>query len=426
VEVRSKEDVAREAAESQGETTTTTQPPDCAETLPPEGQAAQLLMVLTTTPAEAAAPISSGYVGGFGLKGNQSKDVAAQVSAAVAQAPLPSIVASDEEGGTVQRLRATIGQFPSARELAKQTPEQVAQVYGEHAAAMAQLGFTMDFAPVADVGTGSGLGTRTFGNDPAQVASYVTAIIPAITQAGITPVVKHWPGIGSGTTDPHKAPDKVSGIDALRAKDLIPFDAAIAANVPAIMVTHAEVPGLTGAGEPASLSAAAITGELRGRQRFPGLVITDSLGMGALTKIGSQVGLAERTLIAGSDIALLSGADVAQEAHAAVTDAIREGRLPRDQMLASVRRVLANKGVQGQCLDAVARFSSLTRTASSTTTPGTGSGTGQTDTGVNSSSDGAATTGSRTATTGTANGSSGSPNATTPSTTTARTSTTSG
>ena len=192
------------------------------------------------------------------------------------------------------------------------------------------------------------------------------------------------------------------------------------------MVTHAEVPGLTGAGEPASLSTAAITGELRGRQRFPGLVITDSLGMGALTKIGSQVGLAERTLIAGSDIALLSGADVAEEAHAAVTDAIREGRLPRDQMLASVRRVLANKGVQGQCLDAVARFSSLTRTASSTTTPGTGSGTGQTDTGVNSSSGGGATTGSGTATTGTANGGSGSGNATTPSTTTARTSTTGG
>jgi len=382
-------------------------------------------MVLTTTPAEAAAPISSGYVGGFGLKGNQSKDVAAQVSAAVAQAPLPSIVASDEEGGTVQRLRSTIGQFPSAKELAKQPPDQVAKVYGDHAAAMAQLGFTMDFAPVADVGTGSGLGTRTFGSDPAQVASYVTAIIPAITQAGITPVVKHWPGIGSGTTDPHKAPDKVSDIDTLRGRDLVPFDAAIAANVPAIMVTHAEVPGLTNAGEPASLSTAAITGELRGRQKFPGLIITDSLGMGALTKIGSQVALAERTLIAGSDIALLSGADVAEEAHAAVTDAIREGRFPRDQMLASVRRVLANKGVQGQCLDAVARFSSLTRTASSTTTPGTGSGTGQTDAGINSSG-GGATTGSGTATTGTTKGGSGSGTATTPSTTTARTSTTGG
>ena len=120
-------------------------------------------MVLDRRHPPKPAPTSSGHVGGFGLKGNQGKDVAAQVAAAIAEAPLPAIVASDEEGGTVQRLRSTIGQFPSARELAKQTPAEVAKVYGDHAAAMKQLGFTMDFAPVADVGTGSGLGTRTFG-----------------------------------------------------------------------------------------------------------------------------------------------------------------------------------------------------------------------------------------------------------------------
>ena len=291
VAVRSPDDVEAGAGQA-----TTTTPPDCAEMLPPEGQASQLLMVMTGSPAEAAPTISGGLVGGFGLKGNQSEDVGTEVATAIAEAPLTPIVASDEEGGTVQRLRSAIGQIPSARELAKKTPAEAAAVHAEHAAAMKALGFTMDFAPVADVGSGSDLGSRSFGNDPTQVSSFVNAVFPAIAGAGVTPVVKHWPGLGAGNTDPHDALGTLADVETLRARDLLPFDAAIASGVPAIMVTHAEVPGLTAEGEPTSLSTAAITGELRGRQGFTGLVITDSLGMGAVADLGTQADLAEATI----------------------------------------------------------------------------------------------------------------------------------
>jgi beta-N-acetylhexosaminidase len=375
----------RAATQERAARTTTTVPLDCAQMLPVEGQAAQLMMAMVTTPQLAADVITSGRVGGFGLKGNQSKDVGSQVADAVKDAPLPVAVAADEEGGTVQRLRLALGTLPAAATLAKGTPEDAATTVGEHAAAMKKLGFTMDFAPVADVGSGSGLGTRSFGTDPQKVSSFIGAIVPAIKEAGVIPVVKHWPGIGGGGSDPHLKLPTLAPIDTLRTKDLIPFDKAIAVGAPAIMVTHAAVPGLTQAGEPASLSAAAITGELRGRQKFDGLVITDSLGMGAVAKIATQSEAAEKAIAAGADIALVSGADAVPAAHARLVEAISTGRIPQQQVLASVRRVLASKGIEGECLDAVAKYSAVARQASSTTVA-SDPGSGTVDTGINDGS----------------------------------------
>ena len=387
-------EVRAATTERAGGGSTTTAPPDCAQMLPVEARAAQLLMVMVTTPQLAGEPVADGTVGGFGLKGNQSKDVGTQIADAVKDAPLPVSVAADEEGGTVQRLRLAIGAIPAAATVAKGTPEDAAAQAKEHAAAMKQLGFTMNFAPVADVGSGSGLGTRSYSSDVATVSRFVGAIVPAVEQAGIIPVVKHWPGIGGGGPDPHDRLPTLANIDQLRSKDLVPFDKAIAAGVPAIMVTHANVPGLTQQGEPTSLSAAAITGELRGREKFDGLVITDSLGMGAVAATTSQAEAAERAITAGADIALVSGADAVPAAHARLVDAIGSGRIPPDQVLASVRRVLSAKGVDDQCLDAVARYSSLARSASSTTTSVAGSGTA--DTGINSGTGTGSGTGSTT------------------------------
>lgn len=386
----------RSATTDRSERTTTTKPPDCADMLPPEARAAQLLMTMVTSPALATDAIASGTAGGFGLKGNQTAGIGDQVATAVADAPLPATVAADEEGGTVQRLRLALGKIPSAEALGKGTPEEAATTLGEHAAGMKELGFTMNFGPVADVGSGSGLGTRSFGDDPATVSSFVNAVVAAQTEAGITSVVKHWPGIGSGGPDPHDKLPTLAPVDELRAKDLVPFDQAIEADVPAIMVTHAAVPGLTQAKEPASLSSAAITGELRGRQGFTGVVITDSLGMGAVAATTPQDEAAELAITAGADIALVSGADAVPAAHARLVDAITTGRIPADQVLASVRRVLAMKGVTGQCLDAVARYSSIARQESSTTTGADGDNStpdrGTSDAGINSTGTGSSTT----------------------------------
>ncbi|UDY35405.1 glycoside hydrolase family 3 N-terminal domain-containing protein [Dermatobacter hominis] len=397
-------------------TTSTTEAPDCAQMLPVEARAAQLVLAMVTTPELAAPAIADGTIGGFGLKGNQTKDVGDKIAAAVDGAPLPPLVGADEEGGTVQRLRLALGEVPSAATVAKGTPEEAGQQAAEHAAGMRQLGFNVNFAPVADVGSGSGLGTRSYGSDPQTVSSFVDAVWPAMQGAGVMPVVKHWPGIGGGGSDPHQRLTSLAGIDELRAEDLVPFQSAIKAGVPAIMVTHAEVPGLTQDGEPASLSAAAITGELRGTEGFQGLVITDSLGMGAIAATDTQAEAAEKAILAGADIAMVSGADVVPEVHARLVDAISSGRIPPDQVLASVRRVLAAKGVDGQCMDAVARYSALAREGT-TTTAATGGGTSSavttTTTKGSGTGSGSGTGGTSTTTKGSGSGSGGSGTTTT-------------
>lgn len=391
----------RAGTASRSKATTTTAGPDCAQTLPPEAQAAQMLLVMVTTPPLAAKAIADGSVGGFGLKGNQTKDVGSQVAAAVKDAPIAPFVGADEEGGTVQRLRLALGDLPAAATVAKGTPQDAAAAAGDHAKAMARLGFNVNFAPVADVGSGSGLGTRTYGSDPGVVSSFVNAVFPAIQKAGVMPVVKHWPGIGGGKDDPHVKVTTLADIQVLRTRDLLPFDQAIDKGAPAIMVTHAEVPGLTRKGEPASLSSAAITGELRGRERFKGLVITDALGMAAISKLHDQPEAAELAITAGADVAMVSGADSVDAVHSRLVEAITSGRIPESQVLASVRRVLAAKGIEGACLDAVARYSALARTdttiAGQTTVPGvtttTAQGSSAATTTTGQSPSGATTTG---------------------------------
>ena len=176
---------------------------------------------------------------------------------------------------------------------------------------LAGLGFDMNFAPVADVGDGSDLGSRTYGDDPGTVAGFVEAIVAAHLEVGITPVVKHWPGIGGGEGDPHVTTNLLPPLEELRGRDLTVFDRAIAGGAPAIMVAHAVVPGLSTEEEPTSLSAAAITGELRGRQGFDGLVITDSLGMGALME---RYTLAEAALAGEERLAEYLSASFYEEA----------------------------------------------------------------------------------------------------------------
>ena len=154
--------------------TSTTTPPDCAEQLPEAAQAGQLLMVLVTAPQVATEHLTSGRVGGIGLKGRQSSVVGDEVAEAIAEAPIDPFVASDEEGGTVQRLTYALGELSSAATLAEGAPSDAAKVVGGYVSEMAGLGFDMNFAPVADVGEGSDHGTRTFGDDPATVADTAT------------------------------------------------------------------------------------------------------------------------------------------------------------------------------------------------------------------------------------------------------------
>lgn len=341
--------VGGRATGSTAPTTTVVPPPACLASLSPAQKAGQLLMVIVANPAEAADAVAAGIVGGYSLVGPQPADVAAQVAATAARAPLPAFAAGDEEGGTVQRLRDVLGAIPSAADMARSmTPDQAASTFGTYASRLAEIGLNMNLGPVIDVGSGSGLGTRSFGDDPDTVRRYGLAIADATAGAGLVPVVKHWPGIGGGVADPHIAESPVAPLPELRRRDLVPFRAAIEAGVPAIMVSHAIVPNLT-EGLPASLSRPAITGELRRTEGFDGLVITDSLGMGAVEAHFDGVTAAVVSLAAGADVALLGSIADALPAHTEVVRALGDGRLSGEQVDRSVARVLRAKGIDGDC-----------------------------------------------------------------------------
>lgn len=341
--------VVGRAAASTTVTTTTVPLPACVASLSVEQKAGQLLMVLVPSPSAAGDLVAAGQVAGYALVGAQSGDVGAEVAAVAARSTLPVFASGDDEGGTVQRFRDLLGALPSAAALARDnTPAEAAAIFGEYASELRGLGLNMNFGPSLDVGGGSGLGTRSFGDSVDLVSEYGIAVIDAVKAAGLVPVAKHWPGIGGGAADPHNSASPVASLPALRERDLVPFDRAVAAGLGAIMVSHAIIPDLTD-GLPASLSRAAITGELREREGFDGLIVTDSLGMGAVAAHYDNAGAAVVSIAAGADLALVSLKESVPAAFVGLVAAINDGRIPMAQVDRSVARVLAAKGVTGDC-----------------------------------------------------------------------------
>ena len=189
--------------------TPTTAPAGCAASLGAAERLGQLMMVLVSDPRVVAADIAAGRVGGFAIVGTPPADLADAITEARRGAWLPPFASGDEEGGSVQRLRELLGKLPSARSLASSsTPEEAARLHGDYATRLRGLGFTMNLGPVFDVGSGSGLGDRTFGTDVDTVVRYALPVAQAVRAAGLIPVAKHWPGIGRGTP---VVPGKLSG-----------------------------------------------------------------------------------------------------------------------------------------------------------------------------------------------------------------------
>ena len=210
---------------------------------------------------------------------------------------------------------------------------------------MRALGLTMSFAPVADLAVRGyyidNLG-RAFAADPGVAARKVRAWRTGLQDAGVVPVMKHWPGHG-GARDSHTRPARVAGLTELEKRDMVPFDHEFERGVPMVMVGHLQSAGLTERGTPASQSPGAMA-YLREKAGPQTVIVTDSLSMAAAS---SSLGISERTaavraLRAGADWALVCSSNTA-----AVVDAIRSaiasGRLPRAQAITSVRRILELK-----------------------------------------------------------------------------------
>lgn len=319
---------------------------------------AQLLMVGVTGAADARAVAADHHVGGImiGSWTDMSMLSDGSLPGIVNAGPLPLAVSVDEEGGRVSRLSGLIGSQPPARALAAaNTPEQVYTIALERGRKMRNLGITVDFAPVVDVTDAPDdtvIGDRSFGADPTTVTDYAGAYARGLREAGVLPVLKHFPGHGSGSGDSHTGSVVAPSLDQLQATDLVPYRTLTAQAPVGVMVGHLEVPGLTGS-QPASLSPEAY-GLLRsggyGGPPFNGLVFTDDLsGMQAIT---DRFGIADavlRALQAGADVALWLSTDQVPAVLDRLEAAVGAGELTMSSVDAAVMRIVATKGPSSRC-----------------------------------------------------------------------------
>lgn len=302
-----------------------------------------------TDPQTAAQMVGDYHLAGVIFMGPnvEGGDQVRQVSDAVqnqqreAGRPWPAIISVDQEGGRVARLRSVITQVPAFAKLAAQGEAEVASVLEDMAGEMTDLGFTMDFAPVADVSIGADdptIGDRAAGEDPAEVTGAVEAALEGLLAGGVVPTVKHFPGHGSVTTDSHVGvPVQERDLDELREKDFVPFAGAVEAGAPAVMMGHIALAEFD-AKIPATLSAQAYE-LLRSELDFEGVIITDAMNMEAVTKNTRTGQESVQALGAGADLVLMPPDTKA--AHKAIVAALDSGDLERDQVEESAARVIA-------------------------------------------------------------------------------------
>lgn len=254
----------------------------------------------------------------------------------------PLVIATDQEGGIVQRIGPPLTQFPTfMSDGAADDPtltEDAARASGQELRA---AGFTMVFAPDADVTIGPAdptIGSRSAGGDPAAVAREVVAADAGYERSGIVSVIKHFPGHGSVTTDSHiSLPVQTRSLAMLRTHDFVPFAAAVRAGTNAVMVGHIALTAVD-PGVPADLSAKDVA-LLRDGLGFHGLVTTDALNMGAITDTTSSSNAAVDALNAGVDM-LLMPADL-DAAYHGILGALQDGSLARSTVEHAAATVIA-------------------------------------------------------------------------------------
>ncbi|OBH57934.1 beta-glucosidase [Mycobacterium mantenii] len=340
-------------------------PPVCADpsavpaTLGIRDKLAQLLMVGVKNADDARAVVNGYHVGGIFIgswtdlsifKGPLA-DIAAKAG------PLPLAVSVDEEGGRVSRLKSLIGTSPSPRELAQtQTVQQVHDLAADRGRKMHDLGITVDFAPVVDVSDepdDAVIGNRSFSADPAKVTDYAGAYAQGLREAGLLPVLKHFPGHGHGSGDSHTGGVVTPPLDDLQNNDLVPYRTLVAVPPVGVMVGHLQVPGLTG-DAPASLSPEAVQLLRNGvgykGPPFTGPVFSDDLS--SMAAISDRYGVSEavlRSLRAGVDVALWVTTDEVPAVLDRLQQAVASGDLPAKQVDDSLVRVATMKGRSPTC-----------------------------------------------------------------------------
>lgn len=259
-------------------------------------------------------------------------------------------IAVDEEGGTVVRVAdneafgaqdvgdaSALGSAGDT-EAAKRAAEQIADY-------LMPLGFNLDFAPVADVVDplrSDTMGLRSLSSDAAVAADMVRAEVEGFRDKKMLCCAKHFPGIGAAAGDSHEGAITIEATnEELETVDLVPFRAAIEAGAPMIMVGHVSLPNIVGDSTPAPLSSAVVQGMLRDSLGYTGIIVTDSLSMGAITDYYTPAEAAVAALKAGCDIPLMP--ERLDEAYQGVLSAVQVGELTEERLDESLTRILTAK-----------------------------------------------------------------------------------
>ena len=284
----------------------------------------------------------------FNPPDNTIDNVAAFSRQAMKDAKIPLLIGTDQEGGLVNRLYTFHGYLPSAAEMAATGDPHYAYNQGEMAAKwMLQLGINADLAPVVDVHTVDPpvLQTRMFGNTPQAVATYAGAFLNGLQQNSVIGCLKHFPGLGAITSDPHAGLPTVNrSMAQLESIDLAPYKLMLQKDHPAmVMSTDVLMPAID-SNLPAELSPKAINGVLRQQLGYNGVVITDGLYMGGISQRWSLSQAAVLSIIAGDDLVEgpYSVSQVAQVI-AALKQALSDGQLTIERINQSVQRILLMK-----------------------------------------------------------------------------------
>ena len=263
---------------------------------------------------------------------------------------LPIFLGVDEEGGTVTRIASNqefgvtdVGNMSAVGASGDaQNAYNAGSTIGTY---LNNLGFNMDFAPVADVLSNPDnavVKDRSFGSDSQLVADMVCAEMNGLNEHQIAPVIKHFPGHGATSGDSHDGVVTIEkSLDELMANELIPFQQAINSGASFVMVGHISVPAITGDNTPASLSNAMVTGVLRDQMGFHGVVITDAMNMGAITAGYSSADAAVAAINAGVDIILMP--DDFKGAYQGVLDAVANGTISEERINESAARIIKAK-----------------------------------------------------------------------------------
>ncbi len=268
---------------------------------------------------------------------------------------IPLFISTDQEGGVVSRLTSAAlhaTMIPSQAEVGTAGRPDLAEKLGLIIAReLRSLGINMNMAPVADINTNPnnpviGATARAYSSDPEETADMVEAAVQGMQRGGISAVLKHFPGHGDTKEDSHSSLAVIPHeLQRLQKVEFVPFRRGIDAGVDGIMTGHISVPAVTGGSEPATLSPVLLQEILRKDLGFNGIIITDSLVMGALSRFYGKGELAVQAFKAGVDIILRPAFPLSS--YEALLESIRSGEISEERLDESVRRILRVKVLRG-------------------------------------------------------------------------------